>query len=84
MSPFGPHKLDECMSYYLLIILSGIIVTIATTQESARWIPSFNVLRFHGPHKERARLKEELRSQIFDLVVATYEAYVSECAWCTS
>ncbi|KAM0788448.1 hypothetical protein ACM66B_001582 [Microbotryomycetes sp. NB124-2] len=49
--------------------------------EITRWLPSFNVLRFHGPQTERARLKLELNKTQPDLVVTTYESYTAEAAW---
>ena len=44
-------------------------------QESARWVPSFRTLRFHGNQSERERLKNEIRfGKIqFDLCITTYE-----------
>ncbi|KAK4058436.1 hypothetical protein OIO90_000595 [Microbotryomycetes sp. JL221] len=49
--------------------------------EINRWLPSYNVLRFHGPQSERARLKYELNKSHPDLVVTTYESYTAESAW---
>jgi SWI/SNF-related matrix-associated actin-dependent regulator of chromatin subfamily A member 5 len=52
-------------------------------QEAARWLPSFNVVRFHGVKSERERLKKELlamgqdKARPFpDLIVTSYEQSV--------
>ncbi|KAF8577385.1 hypothetical protein K439DRAFT_1418275 [Ramaria rubella] len=66
------------------LIICPLSVLSSWMSESARWLPSFKVLRFHGPVSERTRLKECFRLHRLDLVVTTYEAYVSEDAWCKS
>ncbi|KAG6830939.1 hypothetical protein H0H92_013867 [Tricholoma furcatifolium] len=51
-------------------------------QEAARWLPSMRVLRFHGPHNERDRLKHMMRGgRNFDIMITTYETYVAEDQW---
>ncbi|KIJ13016.1 hypothetical protein PAXINDRAFT_163783 [Paxillus involutus ATCC 200175] len=52
-------------------------------QETARWLPSFKVLRYHGTQAERDRLKTGIRDNEieFDLCVTTYEMYVSDDGW---
>ncbi|KIM89720.1 hypothetical protein PILCRDRAFT_812522 [Piloderma croceum F 1598] len=51
--------------------------------ESARWVPSFRTLRFHGQQSERERLKNEIRlgNIQFDICITTYEAFVAEDGW---
>ncbi|KAF8512943.1 SNF2 family N-terminal domain-containing protein [Hysterangium stoloniferum] len=63
------------------LIICPLSVLSSWMNESARWLPSFKVLRFHGPVEERARLKEAARTQCFDLVVTTYDAYASDDGW---
>lgn len=48
-----------------------------------RWLPSFNVLRYHGTQPERDRLRTAIRNEEtkFDLCVTTYDAYVADDSW---
>ncbi|EPQ55573.1 hypothetical protein GLOTRDRAFT_121142, partial [Gloeophyllum trabeum ATCC 11539] len=52
-------------------------------KECARWVPSFKVLRFHGPQSERTRIKNAVRAGdiTFDICVTTYDSYVAEDGW---
>lgn len=52
-------------------------------KETARWVPSFRALRFHGQASERARLKNSIRDgkSDFDVCVTTYESFVAEHGW---
>ncbi|KAN0080357.1 P-loop containing nucleoside triphosphate hydrolase protein [Tylopilus felleus] len=51
--------------------------------EAARWLPCFNVLRYHGTQAERERLKTAIRNEEikFDLCITTYESYVADDSW---
>lgn len=39
------------------------------------------VVRFHGSANERLRLRNTLREGNFDILVTTYEVYVTEDSW---
>ncbi|KAG6887770.1 hypothetical protein C0992_010819 [Termitomyces sp. T32_za158] len=70
----GPH--DPHLVICPLSVLSS------WEAESARWIPSMRVIRFHGPNNERERLKHNLRGERhFDIMLTTYETYVAEDQW---
>ncbi|KAH9924947.1 P-loop containing nucleoside triphosphate hydrolase protein [Amylocystis lapponica] len=65
------------------LIICPLSVLSSWATEAARWLPSFRTLRFHGPHSERDRLKNGIRSgEIgFDLCITTYDSYLVEDTW---
>ncbi|KAK5735455.1 hypothetical protein LTR17_008153 [Elasticomyces elasticus] len=53
--------------------------------ETRKWTPELKVVRFHGPVKERERIKKELAlahdSKAIGVVVTTYETFKAESQW---
>ena len=53
--------------------------------EAKKWTPDLNVVRFHGPKTEREKLKGDCRvakrAAEIDIIVTTYETFVSEHNW---
>ena len=73
---------DQCRPFLVICPLS---VLSSWMNEAKRWAPSLNIVRFHGPVKERDRLKQECRTAgkdaKIDVMVTTYETFVSEQGW---
>ncbi|KIM59502.1 hypothetical protein SCLCIDRAFT_1217627 [Scleroderma citrinum Foug A] len=65
------------------LVICPLSVLASWQTEAARWLPSFNVLRFHGTQAERERLKNGVRNEEinFDICLTTYEAFVAEDSW---
>ncbi|KAF8554251.1 hypothetical protein OG21DRAFT_1497134 [Imleria badia] len=65
------------------LIICPLSVLSSWQNEAARWLPSFNLLRYHGTQAERDRLKTAIRNNEikFDLCITTYDAYVSDDGW---
>ncbi|KAJ4481310.1 P-loop containing nucleoside triphosphate hydrolase protein [Lentinula lateritia] len=63
------------------LIVCPLSVLSSWEAESARWLPSMTVVRFHGSANERLRLRNTLREGNFDILVTTYEVYVTEDSW---
>ncbi|KAF9219876.1 hypothetical protein BS17DRAFT_371007 [Gyrodon lividus] len=65
------------------LIICPLSVLSSWQNEAARWLPSFEVLRYHGTQPERDRLRTAIRNNeiSFDLCVTTYEAYVADDGW---
>ncbi|KAH7882573.1 P-loop containing nucleoside triphosphate hydrolase protein [Phlebopus sp. FC_14] len=65
------------------LIICPLSVLSSWQNEAARWLPSFQVLRYHGTAAERDRLKNGVRNDDikFDLCIATYESYVADDSW---
>ncbi|KAF8126339.1 P-loop containing nucleoside triphosphate hydrolase protein [Boletus edulis] len=65
------------------LIICPLSVLSSWQNEAVRWLPCFNVLRYHGSQPERERLKTAIRNAEikFDLCITTYDAYVSDNNW---
>ncbi|GAA5946244.1 hypothetical protein JCM3775_004538 [Rhodotorula graminis] len=66
----GPH-----------LIVCPLSVLGSWASEIERWLPDFTAMRFHGEAGERQRLKSMYPELQPDLVVTTYEQFVSEAHW---
>ncbi len=65
------------------LVICPLSVLSSWMNEAKRWTPELTAVRFHGPAKERERLKEECRRNAsqFDIIVTTYEAFLAEQNW---
>ncbi|KZT57598.1 hypothetical protein CALCODRAFT_555264 [Calocera cornea HHB12733] len=67
------------------LVVCPLSVITSWMNETARWVPSLRVLRFHGTQSERERLKDMISSgERFDILITTYESYKSEHRWIKS
>lgn len=67
------------------LVVCPLSVLSSWMNEAKKWAPELNVVRFHGPVKEREKLKQDYRSRgsnvNVDVLVTTYETFVSEQNW---
>ncbi|KAJ3288271.1 hypothetical protein HK104_008254 [Borealophlyctis nickersoniae] len=49
--------------------------------EIARWTPEFTALKFHGTAAERIRLKQHCVTNKYDIIVTSYDQYLTENGW---
>ncbi|KDQ15288.1 hypothetical protein BOTBODRAFT_187400 [Botryobasidium botryosum FD-172 SS1] len=75
------------------LVICPLSVLQSWQNEAARFTPSLQTIRFHGPAPERARLKalpalrdlhgptKATDTQALDVVITTYESYVAENMW---
>jgi SWI/SNF-related matrix-associated actin-dependent regulator of chromatin subfamily A member 5 len=64
------------------LIVCPLSVLSSWMSEAKKWTPELEVVRFHGPVKEREKLKEDCRrSANVDAIVTTYETFVAEQNW---
>ena len=73
----GEHR--PCLVVCPLSVLSSWM------NEAKKWVPELNVVRFHGPKRERDKLMNECRiaskNTKIDVIVTTYETFVAESGW---
>ncbi|KAK5165576.1 uncharacterized protein LTR77_009105 [Saxophila tyrrhenica] len=67
------------------LVICPLSVLSSWMNEAKKWAPAFRTVRFHGPVKERDRLKDECRvagqAAKIDIIVTTYETFTSEQNW---
>lgn len=67
------------------LVICPLSVLSSWMNETKKWVPHLKAVRFHGPKAEREKLKDDCRnagdSTKFDIVVTTYETFVSEQGW---
>ncbi|WPH04552.1 SWI/SNF chromatin remodeling complex component [Acrodontium crateriforme] len=77
------------------LVICPLSVLSSWISEARKWVPNLKVVRFHGPRSERDRFKAEMLEKVTaakkagapkldpptDIVVTTYETFVSEKAW---
>ncbi|KAK7026790.1 hypothetical protein VNI00_015448 [Paramarasmius palmivorus] len=63
------------------LIVCPLSVLASWEAEAARWLPSFRTVRFHGPVNERSRLRKALLDGKYDIVLTTYDVFVTEDSW---
>lgn len=75
------------------LVICPLSVLSSWISEARKWVPNLNVIRFHGPRSERDRFKAEMLEKVTaakkpgasdrptDIVVTTYETFVSEKSW---
>ncbi|KAH8827856.1 P-loop containing nucleoside triphosphate hydrolase protein [Flagelloscypha sp. PMI_526] len=75
--PHAPH-----------LVICPLSVLDSWVSEVKRWLPNSKLCRFHGAAAERSFLKNQLKSSThdftksdFDIMVTTYDAFVSEDSW---
>ncbi|KAG9310832.1 P-loop containing nucleoside triphosphate hydrolase protein [Chiua virens] len=65
------------------LIICPLSVLSSWQNEAAHWLPSLQVLRYHGTQAERERLRTAIRNDEikFDICITTYDAYVADDSW---
>lgn len=67
------------------LVVCPLSVLSSWMNEAKKWTPGLNAVRFHGPKKEREKLKEDCRvagkAKKIDIIVTTYETFVAEQGW---
>lgn len=67
------------------LVICPLSVLSSWMNEAKKWAPRLNVVRFHGPVKEREKLKQDCRTAgknvKINVIVTTYETFVAEQNW---
>ncbi|KAI8917041.1 SNF2 family N-terminal domain-containing protein [Powellomyces hirtus] len=79
LSLFSYVRQDGAGGPFLVICPLSVLSSWMT--EAKRWVPDLTVMCFHGTVAERDRLKHEYTRIRADILVTSYEQYVSENHW---